>query len=373
MVNLQFNLTRAVLLFVGLFFVANALTVHAQNPDAVADLAARINRERTARGLAPLALDAKLTAAAQGHADDVARAGRTNSPQEGHIGSDGSTVFDRVARTGYGAYSWGRRLGEDWAWYHSGAEAMAMWMDSAPHRNNILHPLYREMGIGVASTGNGTFVYVIDFGVQPNVLPIFINDGASEAKSLDVKITLTSEEVMPNGDGDNIGRPVQVMISNTADFAGAKWQPFAPTINWTLAPSGGTKTVYVKYRDAKGRTATASNSIVVSPAATPTITATRATPTRMPTRVTPLPAVVVTAAPTETPIVAPTDISHTEMPIATAVVTISATETAALTPTRSISSSDSSETAALPDFGLMSAVGVSVIMFALIARSMVNR
>ena len=229
--NLQTDLARGASVFLVLFLAWHALPAHAQNPDAAADLAARVNRERVTRGLAPLAVNAKLTASAQAHAEDVARTGRTRSAQEGHIGSDGSTVFDRAARAGYGTYSWGRRLGENWAWYHSPAEAMALWMESTPHRSNILHPLYREIGIGVAAASNDTFVYILDFGSQPNVLPIFINDGARETRSLDVKITLTSEEVMPNGDGDSIGRPLEMMIANAPDFAGAKWQSFAPTIS----------------------------------------------------------------------------------------------------------------------------------------------
>ena len=371
MMNFHINIARVTLAFIGLLFAASAPTAQAQSNDQVADIAARVNRERVTRGLAPLALNAKLTAAAQAHAEDVARNGRTNSAQEGHFGSDGSTVFDRVARAGYGAYSWGRRLGENWAWYRSAAEAMAMWMDSAPHRANILHPLYREMGIGVAPNSAGGFVYIIDFGSQPNVLPIFINDGASETRSLDVKITLTSEQVAPNGDGDSIASPVQVMISNVADFAGAAWQLFAPTINWTLAPNGGTKTAYVKYRDAKGRTATASGSIVFGAAVTPTSTPTRVTPTRTSTRITPRPSVVATFALTETP----TEISSVTATVAaveigpietsTAVATVSSA-TEALTPTRVVLSSSSVENGAASNFDGLGLVVVAVMSSVLI-------
>ena len=366
MANLHINIARVTLAFVWLLFAASAPTAHAQSNDQVADLAARINRERVTRGLAPLALNAKLTAAAQAHAEDVVRNGRTSSAQEGHIGSDGSTVFDRVARAGYGAYSWGRRLGENWAWYRSAAEAMAMWLDSAPHRANILHQLYREMGIGVAPNSAGGFVYVIDFGSQPNALPIFINDGASETKSLDAKITLTSEQVAPNGDGDSIGSPVQVMIWNTADFAGASWQPFAPTINWTLAPNGGTKTVYVKYRDAKGRIATASDSIGFGAAAMPT-----STPTRTSSRIMPRSSVIATFALTETPTeislvtatVAAAKIGLGETPTSVATV-LSATET--LTPTRAMSSSSSVENGAASNFDGLGLVVVAVMSILLI-------
>ncbi len=370
MTNSSIHLGRAAVVFVVMFFAMNALTAHAQYSDAAIDLAARVNRERVTRGLAPLALNAKLTAAAQAHAEDVARNSRTGSAQEGHGGSDGSTVFDRVARAGYGAYSWGRRLGENWAWYRSAAEALAMWMESAPHRANILHQLYREMGIGIAPNSAGGFVYIIDFGSQPNVLPIFINDGASETKSLDVKITLTSEQVAPNGDGDNIGQPVQVMISNAADFAGASWQPFASTIHWTLAPNGGTKTVYVKYRDAKGRAAAASDAIIFGAAAIATSTATRATPTRTATRVTPRPSVIVTLAPTETPTeilpvtatVAAAEMTPTETP-GVALAMVNAIETQ--TPTRVVSSSNLAQADAESNFdglGLAVVVVMSIVL-----------
>lgn len=271
-------------------------TAHAQT-DAVADLATRLNRERIARGVAPLALNPKLTAAAQGHADDIAR-----NRNFGHIGSDGSTATERIARAGYGKYSWGYRVGENWAHFRNVADAVAMWMDSAPHRNNILHPVLREMGIGIAAVTGGNTIYVVDFGAQPNVLPIFINDGATETTSPYVVLTLTSEEVTPNGDGDAIGRPVQVQIANSPDFAGAAWQPFATKINWTLAASSGVQTVYVKYRDTKGRTAIASTSILVR-AANTTVTraATTVLPTLAPARVTLLPTFTPTTLPTDTP------------------------------------------------------------------------
>lgn len=396
MANLPIRLSHAALLGIVLFLAVSGQAAHAQNSDAAADLAARVNRERVARGLAPLALNAKLTIAAQSHAEDLARTGRTTNAQEGHIGSDGSSVFDRGARAGYGAYSWGRRLGENWAWYQSAADAMAMWLESAPHRANILHPLYREMGIGVAPAANrgasrreSGFIYIINFGSQPNVLPIFISDGARETKSLDVKITLTSEQVAPNGDGDNMGQPVQVMISHAADFADANWQPFAPTINWTLAPNAWLKTVYVKYRDAKGRTATASNSIIFG-TALPTVTLMRVSSTSTPTRATPrpaaTPALAVTtgasvaasapkATPTESALMIPPATATEAAPTATpmAIVTVaSATET--LAPTREVLASGSARNTPSSNSGALGLAVVAVMSIVLLrVWSVANR
>jgi len=277
------------------------------------------------------------------------------NPQEGHLGSDGSNVFERVARTGYGAYSWGRRLGENWAHYRDANTAFSEWMNSASHRNNILHTLYREMGIGVAASGQGSTVYVVVFGAQPNVLPIFINGGAAETKQVNVTLTLSNELVQPNGDGpENIGHPVQVQISNSPDLTNAKWQAYAPQIDWTLAPGAGSKTVHVKYRDEKGRTAVANDSIVLISTITPSPTASR-TLTRTPrpsmtNTATPLPTPTETPTPTATPTIAP---SQTPTPTITATPPIVAIDVA-------IAGSGS---AAIGAIGLATVIAIALAVF----------
>lgn len=267
--TLQFvRLIGAILGLVGTILTS---PVHGQSPEAVADLAARINRERTSRGLIPYALNAQLNAAAQAHANDISRTG-VNS----HTGSDGSDVRVRVARAGYGSYSWGRRVGENWAFYFDAATAMQMWMNSAPHTHNILHPVYREFGIGIATTKNGATIYVVDFGAQPNVLPIFIQADGRETSSGRVTVALSNENYAESGDGANtIGLATQVEISNSPDFAGAQWQNYSAQISWTLGDNA--KTVYAKFRDARGRTTTSSGSLgsnavsAIVPTITPTL------------------------------------------------------------------------------------------------------
>lgn len=273
---------------------------HAQSRDAIADLAGRINRERTMRGLVPYAQSAALDAAAQAHANDIARTG-INS----HTGSDGSDVRERVARAGYGAYSWGRRVGENWAWYPDAATAMQMWMNSAPHTDNILHPVYREFGIGIAPGKPGTFIYVVDFGAQPNVLPIFIQRDGRDSSSARVTLALSNETYAASGDGANtIGLATQVEISSSPDFTSAQWQTFAPRFDWTM--NNGSKSVYVKFRDARGRIVTSSDSIGfgVPAAATTSVPKPTATLTPRPrptaTRAV-LPLLTTVAQPTELP------------------------------------------------------------------------
>ena len=248
--------SRAALLLL-ILFVVSATTALAQSPITVAQVLARVNQERVSRGMPPYALNAQLTSAAQTQANDMSRSGKF-----GHIGSDGSTVFDRTARAGYGAYSWGRRIGENYAAYHDLSEAMSFWMNSRPHRENILHTVYREMGVGIAPVAEwGGTIFVLNFGSEPNVLPVFINDGAGQTDSQKVTLTLSNEDAYDSG--NSISRATEVQISNDAKFAGAPWQPFSMHIPWELASGSGIQTVYVKYRDARGRTVVSSDSIVM--------------------------------------------------------------------------------------------------------------
>lgn len=103
---------------------------------------AAVNRERRARGLTPLAPDARLTAAAQGQACDNAARGIYS-----HIGSDGSDLGVRVKREGFPL----RLAAENTArGFDSTERLIAFWMGSPDHRKNILNPGMRALGLGLA-------------------------------------------------------------------------------------------------------------------------------------------------------------------------------------------------------------------------------
>ena len=111
-----------------------------------------LNGERADAGLPPLKLDAKLSAAARAYAADLV-AGQYFS----HTGRDGSTIRTRLDAAGYLPRSGGWAIGENLAW-GTGALAtpgsiMQAWMNSPGHKQNILNPEYREVGIGIV-TGN---------------------------------------------------------------------------------------------------------------------------------------------------------------------------------------------------------------------------
>jgi uncharacterized protein YkwD len=142
-------------------------------PDALGAVAEAtlclLNGERADHGLAPLAGNEQLGAAASAYAQDLV-AGSYFS----HTGRDGSDVRERIARTGYLRSGRGWAIGENLAW---GTGALATpgsivqaWMNSPGHRANILNPSYREIGIGVAvgnpASANGAgATYATEFGV----------------------------------------------------------------------------------------------------------------------------------------------------------------------------------------------------------------
>jgi uncharacterized protein YkwD len=92
-----------------------------------------------------------------------------------HNSFNGETVKARLERFGYtfSGYSlW--KYGENIYWgsgtYSSPDCAFRWWMNSAPHKANILDRDFREVGIGVRTgtyRGNaGTNMYAVDFGVR---------------------------------------------------------------------------------------------------------------------------------------------------------------------------------------------------------------
>ncbi|NIS80401.1 MAG: CAP domain-containing protein [Anaerolineales bacterium] len=102
-----------------------------------------INQERADQGLDPLSRKSALTAAARSHSEDMAC-----NDFMSHTGSDGSRPADRVAAQGY-SFSWiGENIYAGNGSYNSPNQAFNWWMDSAPHRANLLNTNYQSIGIG---------------------------------------------------------------------------------------------------------------------------------------------------------------------------------------------------------------------------------
>ena len=104
-----------------------------------------VNAARTRRRLHALSYNSHLRDAATGHSRDQTRHGFMS-----HVGSQGSSMTSRIVNSGYGAWS---KLGEDIGagvgGYGSPEAIFKAWMNSPPHRANILNPGFRDFGVGV--------------------------------------------------------------------------------------------------------------------------------------------------------------------------------------------------------------------------------
>lgn len=105
---------------------------------------AMLNAQRASGGLPAATPDARLTAAAQAHAQDMVA-----QDYFSHTGLDGSTSADRVRAAGYATC----RPSEDIAFgQRSEAEVLQTWVNSPPHLANIMMRGPVQYGLGHAGT-----------------------------------------------------------------------------------------------------------------------------------------------------------------------------------------------------------------------------
>jgi len=132
----------------------------------------QLNEIRRAHHLVPLTLSPNLNAAATQHSRDMLAKGYF-----AHNSSNGEPFWKRIksfyGEPGYGFWS----VGENLFWTSGSATAdgsMKAWMASPPHRENILDPAWRQIGIAAVSSSDapGTYgnlnvtVITTDFGVR---------------------------------------------------------------------------------------------------------------------------------------------------------------------------------------------------------------
>lgn len=130
-----------------------------------------VNRTRDAYGLSLLRANPQLETSAARHSNDMVQ-NRFFS----HYGSGGSTLGVRVARTGYltraGAYLIGEDIGGGVGRVSGSPQAVfRAWMNSPPHRANILDPAFDDIGVGVArgfplTSYLNAATYTLDFGMR---------------------------------------------------------------------------------------------------------------------------------------------------------------------------------------------------------------
>jgi uncharacterized protein YkwD len=114
------------------------------------------NAIRADAKLPKLEVSDKLKEAAERHAKDMAAHDKMT-----HDGTDGSTPFTRIDEAGY---VW-KRAGENVAYGQSDAEAvMKAWMESPPHKKNILGG-FSQIGVAMVESKDGTPYWCVNFGL----------------------------------------------------------------------------------------------------------------------------------------------------------------------------------------------------------------
>jgi uncharacterized protein YkwD len=131
-----------------------------------------VNQQRVRRGLVPLRVNRRLSVAARGHSLSMAEHGYF-----AHEGFDGSAFWVRIKAVYPVLPGRAWAAGENLAWASpelTAAETVDMWLKSPQHRQNLLAPRWREVGIGGVRAlaapgvyeGLDATIVTADFGVR---------------------------------------------------------------------------------------------------------------------------------------------------------------------------------------------------------------
>lgn len=116
-----------------------------------------VNESRKEQNLKPLVPDATLFKVARAHSANMAKQEKMAHEL------DGKNPAQRVKEAGYRYRSTGENIAAgDPRWPLTGAHKA--WMNSKPHKQNILSKSYTEIGIGIATSKKGEKFYTQVFG-----------------------------------------------------------------------------------------------------------------------------------------------------------------------------------------------------------------
>jgi uncharacterized protein YkwD len=158
------------------------------------------------------------------------------------------------------------------------ADIVQGWMDSPHHRDNLLNPDYREIGIGYffqaddrdnvslsddkqlaneLAVGPYYHYWVQNFGRRQDVYPLVIASEAARTDSTEVKLYIYGK-----------GWAEEMRLSNDGT-TWTDWMPYQETRAWTLADGdNGSRTVFVELRQSD-TTLQTHDSIILERAAAP--------------------------------------------------------------------------------------------------------
>lgn len=195
------------------------------------------NKERTARRLVPLRLDARLQAIADGRAQTMA-----TEDELSHDQADGNNVFDILSANDVAWYG----AGEIIAWNNttgltsSAAGAISQWMHSTGHRTIMLSSNYNYVAFAVAvSPNSGRRYWAGVFIKGPD------RSGAWTSLSTPVKQILSSTRTKVTFRWTGADTALQVLTAGLRYYevqrrvAGGEWASYGMTTTTSLSTSWG--------------------------------------------------------------------------------------------------------------------------------------
>lgn len=135
--------------------LANCVTP-ADQSQQIAEVLGQINAYRAEIGLKRLTQNPKLTAVAANHACDMASMGKNS-----HFGSNGADLVQRVKAQGYKFSAANENVGK-----FGKSKPAQWWYGSSGHRDNMLSPKIKDVGLGVALGADKQFYWVMVGGSQ---------------------------------------------------------------------------------------------------------------------------------------------------------------------------------------------------------------
>ncbi len=108
-----------------------------------------LNDVRLSNSAGPVAFDARLANAAQGHANDM----QANN-YFSHTGRNGSSAGDRISDAGYRWRTYGENIARG---QRTEEEVLDAWTNSPGHHANNINPNFEDFGLAKAGSGNGTY------------------------------------------------------------------------------------------------------------------------------------------------------------------------------------------------------------------------
>jgi hypothetical protein len=139
------------------------------------------NAQRSQNSQGALSLNSQLSQAAQAKANDMAARNYWS-----HVTPDGAQPWTFIANVGYSYNAAGENLAYG---FDSSSAAVAGWMNSPTHRENLLNGNYLEVGFGIANasnfqdTGEQTIVVAMYASPQKVVTPQTAQTGSAPPKT----------------------------------------------------------------------------------------------------------------------------------------------------------------------------------------------